>query len=198
VARQLLRSLIQVNEVRFESSTWTSYANRDRHMADNTLWVQKNFGSGRGIAIWAHNGHVANDSEYSNTGSMGYHLHSKLGIKYMIVGFSFCQGTFNAVGYDAVNQKYTGLQTQTIAAPPLADSLNDLFYAADKKMFYLRLDRLIQGDPLQIWFAQNRKMLNIGAVYDGFPADYYEDIFGIPLHYDVLIHFNLTTFAPQL
>lgn len=193
VARQLLRNLIQVNQVRFESTTSINY--RDLYMTENTLWTQRNYGSGRGIALWAHNGHVGNDDSFS---SMGYHLRSELGKQYIIVGFSFCQGSFNAVGYDPVSKNYTGLQTHSINTPPLADSLNALLFAADKKMFFLRLDHLTQGDPLLIWLRQNRKMLNIGAAYDGIPADYYRDISNIPLHYDVLIHFNQTTFAVQL
>jgi len=196
VARQLLRSLIQVNQVSFESSTSTNY--RDFHMAENTLWAQKQFCGGRGIALWAHNLHVANDFAGIWPVSTGYHLRQALGKRYVIVGFSFCQGSFTAVGYDPVNKVYTGLQTHSIDEAPLPYSVNDLFFAAEKKMFFLRLDRLVKGDPLQVWFNQGRKMLNITVSYNGNPAKYYWIPFFIPPCYDVLIHFDRTTFAAQL
>jgi len=196
VMRQLVRSLSQVNQVCFESTTMNNY--RDQFMADNTLWVRQNYGSGRGVALWAHNGHVANDFSDSVHASLGYHLRRSLGEKYVIVGFSFCQGSFNAVGYDTIHKVFTGLQTHTITDAPLDYSVNDLFHSAGRKIFLLRLDRLIEGDPLRAWFDQGRQMLSIGAAYDGNPVDYYGSQFFIRRHYDVLIHFDQTVFAPQI
>ncbi len=196
VARQLLRSLSQVNQFYFESSSTNNV--RDRQMADNALWVKENFGSSRGVALWAHNLHVANDASDVWPRSTGYHLRAALGSRYVIVGFSFCQGSFNAVGYDSVGNVFTGLQTHSINVPPLAYSVNDLFFAAEKKTFILRLDRLVQGDPLQVWFNQARQMLSIGSGYSGNPADYYTSPFFVLKHYDVIVHFNQTTFAAQL
>ena len=196
VARQLLRSLSQVNQLYSETSPTENI--RDRHMADNTLWAQRNFAGGRGIALWAHNMHVANDGGDIWLRSTGCHLRGALGSRYVAVGFSFCQGSFNAWGYDPVNKVYTGLQTFTLDAEPLAYSLNDLFHAAARKSFFLRLDRLEQGDPLQAWFNQRRQMLDIGAAYSGDPADYYYPPFFIPKHFDVIVHFDQTTFAAQL
>jgi erythromycin esterase-like protein len=167
-------------------------------MADNALWALKNFGAGRGIALWAHNLHVANDFNDAWPESTGYHLRRQLGRQYVAVGFSFCQGTFAAWGYDPATQTYSGLQIFTIDTLPLESSVNDLFFNAEKKMFFLRLDRLAPGDPLQAWFGQDRRMLRIGAAYDGDPAGDYGAPFSVPLHYDVLVHFDRTTHAVQL
>ncbi len=198
IARQLLNSLSQVNQVIMEPPALSKNNFRDKFMAENALWVQKRFGSGRGIALWAHNLHVANDFADIWPASTGYHLRQALGKRYVVVGFSFCRGSFTAIGYDPVNEVNTGLQTHSIDEAPLAYSVNDLFFAAEKKMFVLRLDHLAQGEPLQTWFNQGRKMLNITASYDGNPAKYYWMAFFVPPCYDVLIHFNQTTFAAQL
>ena len=195
-ARQLLRSLSQVNQFVFERNATVNY--RDLFMADNALWAQEHYGAGRGIAFWAHNLHVANDSSDNWADATGYHLRQQLGRQYVAVGFSFCRGTFSAWGYDPVSQTYTGLQVHTIDVPPLAYSVNDLFFVADKKAFFVRLDRLVPGEPLHVWFNQGRKMLNIGAAYDGDPHGHYLFPFSVPLHYDVLVHFDRSTFAAQI
>ncbi len=189
VARQLLRSLIQVNETSYLSADTA----RDRYMADNALWAQRQFGEGRGIALWAHNAHVAKGTQW-----LGSYLSQALGDRYKVIGFSFCQGSFTARGFDPVSSQYTEPQAFSITTPPLANSVNDLFFSASSKMFILRLQGLPQDNPLHAWFSQARRMLLIGAVYNGRPEDCYGDPEYIAQLYDILIHFNQTTFAAQI
>jgi erythromycin esterase len=197
VARQLLRTLIQADRVQFEYSL-EKPGYRDRFMAENTLQTRRNLSGGRGIAIWAHNVHIANDDYYNDrTGSMGYHLRNEIGEQYMIIGFSFSQGSFMAVWMDPENGEMGNLQMFSITTPPKADTVNDLFHSIDKKSFFLRLDRLTQGDPLQAWLVQGRWMLLIGATYNGIPGENYYYTSNVPRHFDILIHFDQTTSATQ-
>jgi erythromycin esterase len=197
LARQLARSLSQVHEYKYSYYKLNDYSKRDLYMAENTLWILDLLGGASRIALWAHNGHVANDPVYSGGGSLGSHLRANLGDQYKIIGFSFSKGTFTAVGQNPTTLQFESLKTHAITDEPKPGSVNELFHSAKEKNFLLRLDSLEAASPLKTWLSSSRPFLSIGAVFNGIPDNYY-GLTPILQHFDVLIHFDTTGFAAQV
>jgi erythromycin esterase len=197
LARQLVRSLLQVHTHKYAYNKLNDYSKRDLYMAENTLWVLDLLGGSSRITLWAHNGHVANNPAYSGGGSQGSYLRATLGDQYKIIGFGFSKGSFSAIGQNPTTQQYEGLKTHTITVEPKHGSVNELFHAAKEKNFLLRLDRLEATSPLKTWLAPSRYFLSIGAVFNGVPDNYY---YLTPLlqHFDILVYFDTTSYSAQV
>lgn len=128
---------------------------------------------------------------------MGSYLRTALGDQYKIVGFSFSQGSFTAVGQNPATNQYENLRAHTITAEPKPGSVNELFHAARTKNFLLPLNGLETGSPLKTWLSSSRDFLNIGAVFNGIPDDYYY-LTPILQFFDILIYFDMTNNAVQI
>jgi erythromycin esterase len=197
LARQLAKSLSQVHDYKYAYNKLNDYSKRDFYMAQNTLWVLDLLGGSAKIALWAHNGHVADDPAlFSGSGSQGSYLRDSLGDQYKIIGFGFSKGSFTAVAQNPTTQQYEGLKSHTITAEPKTGSTNELFHAAKEKKFLLRLDSLEPASPLRAWLSSSRYFLSIGAVFNGNPDAYY---YLLPLlqHFDILVYFDTTAYASQ-
>ncbi len=194
--RQLVVNLIQANDVIY-SATHSDYSinYRDKYMADNAVWISNLFGLNSKIAIWAHDGHVANDPIYWGGGSMGSYLRNQLGNLYQIVGFSFSKGYFEAVSQSG--NYFTGLKVQLINTAPLKNSLNYILFNAKYDNFILKTSDIPTNSELGKWIAAPVPFLMIGAVYNGDPTIYYTDIL-LRAYYDVLINYDITNAAVQL
>lgn len=210
INRHLLRTFRQAATVLYytyhpeESDTnW-----RDLYMAENARWIADLMGPAAKITLWAHNAHVANDSLYGYSGSMGYHLRQTLGGEYLIVGFGFSQGSFTAIGYHRYGF-YLGLRPYTISDDPLDGSLNLIFYHtlqddqaglfpenALYSGFAFNLDSISPGSNWSQWFDAPKQYLMIGSVYNGVPDNYYR-VIGRD-YYDWLIYFDQTAASENL
>jgi len=126
ITRQLLNTFIQAFVVRYQGENDSSTNWRDFFMAENALWIADFFGQDTKITLWAHNAHIARDSSFGFSGSMGYHINETLNDRYQPLGFAFSQGSFTAVGRDQYGN-YTGLDTHEITKEPRSDSINFLF-----------------------------------------------------------------------
>jgi erythromycin esterase len=94
---RILELVRQVSEVKYYYQTQQYSINyRDKYMAENTVWLSEYF-KGEKIAVWAHNGHIAN-LEYGNTGTMGNYLSYRLGDEYATIGFLFSRGSIYRSG----------------------------------------------------------------------------------------------------
>jgi erythromycin esterase len=197
IAKQLARTLIQTHKVRYSYNQDSDGVNwRDTYMAENSLWLADFMGDNAKVVLWAHNGHLANNSTYGGDGSMGRHLKDALGTSYQILGFSFSMGSFNAVGMNASGQ-YTGLQKCDITSVPPSNSINFLFHHANPDRFIFILDRLDEVTDLNQWLLEARRFLSIGAVFNNNPSDYYYNL-NLRASYDVIMHFDVTTEAEIL
>jgi erythromycin esterase len=197
IAKQLARTLVQTHKVGYFYNRSSDGVNwRDTYMAENSLWLADFMGDNAKVVLWAHNLHLVNDPYFGGDGSQGRHLKDALGNAYQVLGFSFSMGGFNAVW---VNESgaYTGLQKCDINAAPPSDSINFLFHHANADRFIFILDRLNEVTDLNQWLSQQRKFLNIGAVFNGKASDYYADTY-LRDRYDVILHFNVTTEAEIL
>jgi len=190
ITRQLLNTFIQAFVVRYQGENNSSTNWRDLFMAENALWIADFFGQDTKITLWAHNAHIARDSSFGFSGSMGYHINETLNDRYQPLGFAFSQGSFTAVGRDQYGN-YTGLDTHEITKEPGSDSINFLFYHASYPNFVFHLEAIPIGSQWDQWLAVSRPFLSIGAVFSGTPEDYYWST-DIPGHYNWIIYFNST------
>lgn len=188
--RQLVINMLQVNDVYYGYSHNGNINYRDLYMAENVEWLYGNLlGESTKVALWAHNGHVANDMNYGYTGSVGYHIKNKLDSDYKIIGFSFSTGSFTAIS--GKNRK------KTIYAIPLKGSLNYVFVYANHDNFILDIEDISNTSEFGEWVSQSNPFLMIGASFNGNPNDYYRNIV-LNEYFDVIINYDITTEAVQL
>jgi len=89
---------VQSARVAVQFEEMSSYRrSRDLAMADNAKWLLDQLPAGGKIVLWAHNGHVATSSSATLGATMGWSLRQTFGQAMVVMGFSFAQGTFNAV-----------------------------------------------------------------------------------------------------
>jgi erythromycin esterase len=73
---------------------------RDRYMADNICYILTHQTPGARVAVWAHNAHISTGDANSTPGggkAMGAFLRQRLGSQYYALGFSFSEGSFQAM-----------------------------------------------------------------------------------------------------
>jgi len=183
--RQILNVLKQSLTVGYHSSKQVHDKNyRDEYMAENVEWIL-DYKKDCKIALWAHNGHVANNPQ---GGWMGSHLNSSLNEDYKIIGFSFSHGSFTAVGMGGEDN--TGLKSHTLTKEPLLGTLNELFSRSKTSVFGVLIEDLISEAIWNNLFESELKMFSLGAVYNGNPEAYYSPI--KKTYYNAIIYFDST------
>jgi erythromycin esterase-like protein len=153
---------------------------RDRSMADNVKWILDQ-NPGAKIVLWAHNGHVA-------TGGfayppMGAALRQMFGSSMVVFGFSFGEGSFQAIA-----QGGGGLRSFTVPRLP-PDSLDATLAAAGPPIFALDL----RNAPPSM--REPRASRQIGSVYPDGSPDAFAMKIAAPLAFDALLFVNRTTAA---
>ena len=123
---------------------------RDLSMAENVKWILDHNPKEK-IVLWAHNGHVATSG--FSYGTMGSALRRIYGEEMVVLGFTFNQGSFQAMA-----QGGGGLKNFTVP-PAKAETLDGTLAAAGLPLFALDL----RGAPP--WFHLPRGSRQIGAVY---------------------------------
>jgi erythromycin esterase len=159
---------------------------RDLAMADNAKWILDQLPTGGKIVLWAHNGHVSS----SSNATMGGALRQMLGQAMVVMGFSFAQGTFNAVGMSG--SAYTPLGPHTVGGPKY-DSYEEYFFAGRMPRFFLDLRNRSTTPGTPSWLLGPRNALSIGAVYSDTTPDSYYYLARLPAEYDVVIFLDQTT-----
>ena len=176
---QLAKNIVQVEQVIYSYNRNLDYNYRDDYMAVNTLWASDWLQAK--TAFWAHNFHVADKTAFGIGGATGNHLRATLGQDYQVLGFSFSQGLFTAVG--------GGFGTKIIREPPLKESINFLFHHAKTDKFIFNIKNL--SGEWSAWLGGYKRMLNIGSVFDK-AALYYYPSFYFKEEFDVIIYFDDT------
>jgi erythromycin esterase-like protein len=70
---------------------------RDRMMAENVEAQLRLLGPNARMMIWAHNMHVAVETNYGGGLTLGYHLRQSLGSAYYAIGVTFNEGSFQII-----------------------------------------------------------------------------------------------------
>lgn len=123
---------------------------RDQRMAENAAWILDHAPAGSKIVLWAHNEHVKRKQ-----GTMGQYLAERYGNDMYVVGFTFGEGSYNAIGWQGLRD-YAAL-------PPQPGSLETFLGAAGLPRFLLDLRHLDEDAPFQ-WFNKPKTMRSLGSI----------------------------------
>jgi erythromycin esterase len=184
-ARQSARLVVQWEDMAAQGTSSAGSALRDRYMAENARWLLDGLPAGSRMMLWAHNGHVNN-----TPAAMGGHLRRALGADYLVAGFAFGGGSFNAVeiGSDGTNRGLHPMPTSALPAGAL-----EAYLAAVGAPRLLLDARRIAGAPAAAPLAGPLPMRSIGAGFTpGRDLQYFVQTL-LPGDYDLLIYFATTT-----
>jgi erythromycin esterase len=164
---------------------------RDEAMAANLEWILETEPADTRIVVWAHNGHVSRHGSEAML-PMGSHLDRSLGDDYLVLGFVFNQGSFQAIDWTQGQGKGQGLIEHSVGPAP-AGHLGAAFARSGMQIFVLDLRGIPAAGPVASWFGVPHPMREIGAVFAG------EEQMSHPVvlsdHYDGVIFVNETTRA---
>jgi len=165
-----------------------NFSPRDQAMAANVKWILEQEGPESKIMLWAHNGHVST-APLGDGESMGAILRKTYGEKMVVCGFSFDQGSFQAL------QRGKGLQQFTVG-PAIPGSLDAALAAAGIPLFAVDLRGAPSSGAVAQWLNTPQPMRSIGAIYSGDTPDAY---FGLvsPHSFDVIFFVERTTAAHE-
>lgn len=171
------------NEDRRSTTTGASQV-RDLYMAENIAWLADSISPGAKVVLWAHNAHVSREPGY-----MGVHLTERYGPEYLVAGFSFYRGKFNAV------VPYLGLRSvEAVEDETPRTSYNLQFHRLGMPLFLVDLRPLRSAVPAGAeWLLGPRGFLMVGATYDNIKAQTYYRESALPTEYDIMIHVDATT-----
>ena len=163
---------------------------RDRYLAENAAWLLEQAGPGARMVVWAHNGHVADESQ-----AMGALLRQRFGADYLPVGFSFDHGSFNAVIFPILGPS---LRPATVE-PAWKGTYEYEFERLGHPRFLVDLRPLRASAPASAaWLNGPLSTRRIGAGFaPAAPASSFT-VSQLPSSYDVVIHFSETTASTLL
>ncbi|WP_369380531.1 erythromycin esterase family protein [Streptomyces sp. cg36] len=160
---------------------------RDRVMAENTVWWQRH--TGQKVLLSAHNGHVAYaptlSAEYPKT--QGAHLREAVGAGYANIGFTFGQGSFNALD---LTDPAEPIREFTVG-PPGPGSNEEVLERVSPRDYYLDLRRVAR--PARDWLGAFRPTRSIG---NSWPQE--DEQVRLGPSFDVLVHLHRVTAAHRL
>ena len=190
--KQLALNIKQVNDVRYGSAQNDQINYRDLYMAENTVWTSNLFGEKTKVALWAHNGHVAN---LEISGSVGFHLKQDFKDEYQIIGFAFSEGSFTAV-----DMLLFRLTTHHIKQDPKYGSINYVFHHAKYDNFILRELDIPTNSDFDKYISQPQSFIMIGAGFNILlhRLGVFYALIDLKEMYDVVINWDITEAAVQL
>jgi len=180
------RVVVQYEDMAAERTPWA----RDLYMAENAVWLHEQAGPGSKVVLWAHNLHVS-----QVTGWMGSHLRAHYANDYVIVGFDFYRGSFQAV--TLTDTGYGSLIPHSVGPPP-AHSYEYYFHGAELPRLTLDLRGITFDSPATSWLAGPRDFRSIGAVFRPSAPQLFFYQARLPQEYDVIIYFDQTAAAVGL
>jgi erythromycin esterase len=160
---------------------------RDVYMAENASWLLEQAGSKSKIALWAHNGHVSKNEE-----NMGAYLHKSYDDAMVTFGFSFYQGSLNAIDSRHTSKSRDMLISHKVPPPPKGSYEHVLDEVGLPRMF-LNLRNVPADSAVAAWLAGPHLCRSIGAAYDVSLAR--KSFYSTHLldEYDVIIYLKDTT-----
>ncbi len=168
---------------------------RDRAMADGVDRLLDASPHDR-IALWAHNAHVQRapfEFEGTPTRTMGQHLGDRYGGDYAALGFSFAEGSYQAMAEDDDGEY--GLRDCRVD-PASTGSVGATLGRVEGSPLFLDLWAASEDDRLGEFVREKRPIRQPGGMYD--PEENYETEIAIADAFDALLHVDETTRAVPL
>jgi erythromycin esterase len=169
-------------------SSPTNSGIRDRYMAGNVKWILDHEPTGTKMMLWAHNAHVGT-AAWTWGESMGAVLRNIYGKSMLICGFSFYEGSFQAI------VPHRGLQ-DVIVGPSPSYTFDSALADTGLRLLAIDLRNKTTNSVVKDWLSKPHDVRSIGAVYNEALADRYfvstsSDTF------DVIFFVNWTTPARE-
>ncbi|MGW7366036.1 erythromycin esterase family protein [Streptomyces sp. NPDC054841] len=160
---------------------------RDRVMAENTVWWQRQ--TGHRMLLSAHNGHVgyetSNPAQYPKL--QGAFLRDMMGAAYVSVGFTFGQGSFNALD---TTDPAEPIRRFSVGPMPAGSNEHTLERVSGRDYY---LDLRTAPGAARKWLSEVRPTRSIG---NSWPAE--PDPVRLGTSYDLLIHLHRVTASNRL
>ncbi|MGW1996805.1 erythromycin esterase family protein [Embleya sp. NPDC001921] len=162
----------------FDAADEAARRHRDRVAADNTLWWQRH--TGTRVFFSAHNAQIATEGR-AGAGTQGSVLRERLGARYVSAGFTFGQGSFNAIDKNAPGAPWR----RFAIGPPAARTGEDVLERVSRRDWYLDTRAATPG-VARDWIAAAHPTRSLGVAW---PCDEYENT-RLRASYDILIHLH--------
>jgi erythromycin esterase len=190
-AREYARVIVQYIDV---YSGLRSSRLRDLYMADDLRRIAMREPAGTRFVIWAHNGHIATSDRDGTYPTFGYYLRQFYGKDYYALGFSFNQGSFQAMEARPKDEAHRMLLSFT-ATPAPADSVDWFLAQTGQKSFIVDFRTRRKNADLDEWLLAPRSMRSIGSIYaPGAEQNYFSSI-SVSKEFDGLFFIETTTRA---
>ena len=170
---------------------------RDRCMAENVRWVLEQEGPDARLMLWAHNLHVHHLPATYGRGTTGSDLVHLFGDDYIAFGFSFREGSFQAIYYPQGAEEDDGgprLREHTIDPAP-EGFVGHAFAAAGMPRLIVDLRAVEEDTPAHAWLTAEHRMRSIGAAYAASIEQWLAHDLVLPDAYDAIIYIEQTTRA---
>ena len=135
---------------------------RDIYMADNFRRLVNREPAGTRFVVWAHNQHLLTGGRQRTLGSA---LRQSYGDEYYAVGFSFNQGSFQALEARPKDPQKTGLVSFSVGPAPV-DSVDWYLAGTKAKIGFVDLRSAAKNKAIADWMSEAHTMRAIGATYD--------------------------------
>lgn len=135
---------------------------RDIYMADNFRRLVNREPAGTRIVVWAHNQHIVTGGRRLTLGSQ---LRQFYGDEYYAVGFSFNQGSFQALEARPKDPQKTGLMSFSVGPAPV-DSIDWYLAGTKARTGFVDLRSVAKNKAIADWMSEAHPMRAIGATYD--------------------------------
>ncbi|MEV6398783.1 erythromycin esterase family protein [Streptomyces sp. NPDC051907] len=161
-------------------------AYRDRSMAENTVWWQRQ--TGHRMLLSAHNGHVAYEASdpAGDPKPQGAVLRELVGDAYTNIGFTFGQGSFSAFDTSDPAEPLRRFEV----GPPEKGSHEHTLERVARGDYYL--DMRTAPPAARAWLSVARPVRSIGGWPDA------PEPLALTASYDVLVHLHRITAADRL
>jgi Erythromycin esterase homolog len=135
---------------------------RDIYMADNFRRLVDREPAGTRFVVWAHNQHIRTSADQP---SLGTHLRRFYGNEYYAVGFSFNQGSFQAMEQQPRDPQRVIPIAFTVNPAPI-DSVDWFLAQTQTTTGFVDLRSASRNKTIADWIAAAHPMRAIGATFD--------------------------------
>jgi len=135
---------------------------RDTYMADNFRRLVNREPAGTRFVIWAHNQHIWTGGRQP---ALGSYLRQFFGNEYYAVGFSFNQGSFQALETQPKDPQKVGLVSFAVSPAPV-DSVDWYLAETKAKAGYVDLRSAAKNKTIADWITIAHPMRSIGSTFD--------------------------------
>lgn len=163
-------------------------ATRDANLADSVLWIASRRSHHGGVAIWAHDGHVATSGGMQmRWKTMGAILRESIGSDYYAIGSTFGYGSLRAKTVPGLNVRSTVVSIPQNIRTTIQEALDGA-----KRAVYVQIRNRAIDSTTTPWLHQPQTMWAFGGVVSArelqqsglwtfIPADTFDGLIYIPV-----------------